>query len=545
MGAFRWQNLHGFKTESNNEVCHLKPKFKNIKEEALNNEFKKLSKDNWNQTLRKSQIFFNSWARKRISTKYNGQYNDQITEYKEEWKRGQVVKLPDIVTLKLYTDYDKLQFALKKCFRFETFDTVAQVYDNMSDEQFKLVEENYENNRNDLIKRLRNFYHWRGQLLIVLNKFGTRLNEKNNMILYHGVNAKMILLPAQRYSFNGPLSTSSSYHVARSFSTAKGMVLKITSQFPRLNYCNAFEASLISDYPEEQEWLVGFMYVRLLEIRTRKLIDTIDQSFGGIISKIPLSSWVRQEFFTIHLFNEGIFSMSKRLERTLAQFLKANRYECCRVNEIYIDQHKEFGDWSMDHMVKRICAISHDGDDNKCHDEIKEDFGHNSKQDIQRKEKIFPLLVKKFNDFRKKPNFKQRIKFDMISDHLKRFFMERMKGYNDVNTGENKWIISFKEIITVYPNIKEIHFVNQYIFDNMLLEQLIIQISKHDNTIQKIVFLYYNYTDDPNDANNKKPFKCTTFKDPDDPEIQKKIPRGWKLKHGKNANTGYKIRLYK
>eukprot|EP01084_Bolivina_argentea_P242675 407035_1 len=62
MGVFRWQNLHGFQTGDNRELSHLQPKFKNIKEEALNNEFKKLSKDNWNQTLRKSQIFFNSWA---------------------------------------------------------------------------------------------------------------------------------------------------------------------------------------------------------------------------------------------------------------------------------------------------------------------------------------------------------------------------------------------------------------------------------------------------------------------------------------------------
>ena len=65
-------------------------------------------------------------------------------------------------------------------------------------------------------------------------------------------------------AFYGPLSTTSSYHVAKTFATAKGMVLKITSQYPRLDFCRAFDASLISDYPEECEWLIGFVYLRVL-----------------------------------------------------------------------------------------------------------------------------------------------------------------------------------------------------------------------------------------------------------------------------------------
>eukprot|EP01084_Bolivina_argentea_P171720 297512_1 len=131
--------------------------------------------------------------------------------------------------MKLYTDYDKLQFALKKCFRFETFDRILQNTDDMTDKELVLEKEKYEKIKKDLKNRLENFYHWRCHLLIVLNKFATKLNSKNNMILYHGVNAKMIFHAAQTYAFNGPLSTTSSYHVARTFSTAKGMVLTITS----------------------------------------------------------------------------------------------------------------------------------------------------------------------------------------------------------------------------------------------------------------------------------------------------------------------------
>ena len=96
--------------------------------------------------------------------------------------------------------------------------------------------------------------------MIILNKFGTRWADMPNAkALYTGIDRKMGLSSTATFSFYGPLSTSSSYEVAKGFATDKGMVLKIASRFPRLNYCNAFQASLISDYPEEQEWLVGFM----------------------------------------------------------------------------------------------------------------------------------------------------------------------------------------------------------------------------------------------------------------------------------------------
>eukprot|EP01084_Bolivina_argentea_P267415 453923_1 len=115
--------------------------------------------------------------------------------------------MKEIITLKLYTDFDKLQCEFKKCFRFETFDNILQSINNITNEKIDETKQKYETSVKDLKKRLNNFYHWRGTLLIELNKFGTKLNTKNNMILYHGVNAKMI--------FNGPLSTTSSYHVAK------------------------------------------------------------------------------------------------------------------------------------------------------------------------------------------------------------------------------------------------------------------------------------------------------------------------------------------
>merc|ERR1712176_1047186 len=105
----------------------------------------------------------------------------------------------------------------------------------------------------------------------MLIKFGRALNKKT--VLFHGVNGKMIFNNAKtrKLGFYGPISSSSSYHVARTFATAKGVVLKITTQYPRLGVCRAFDASLISDYPEEKEWLIGFLYLRIITVLTRPL----------------------------------------------------------------------------------------------------------------------------------------------------------------------------------------------------------------------------------------------------------------------------------
>ena len=169
--------------------------------------------------------------------------------------------------------------------------------------------------------RLQQFYHWRGSLLIFINKFSTILqpsyyNKKKRteyeFMLYFGVNGKMILDPSATHSFYGPLSTSSSYHVAMTFATEKGMVLKISSMYPRLGCCRAFDACLLSDYPEELEWLVGFVYTRIRKVHTKEKWD---------ITKLPTSTQIRFAFFVTHLFHLHILSLSEDLAEILCFLL--------------------------------------------------------------------------------------------------------------------------------------------------------------------------------------------------------------------------------
>merc|ERR1712087_1071914 len=64
------------------------------------------------------------------------------------------------------------------------------------------------------------------------------------------------------------------------------------------------------------------------------------------------------------------------------------------------------------------------------------------------------------------------VTFDAISEKLNPFFMARISEL-DIDTGNPKWRISFAEIATVYPNAKELRFLNRYKLDEYVLRRLV------------------------------------------------------------------------
>eukprot|EP01083_Nonionella_stella_P257524 881385_1 len=549
MGIFRYQSAHGFRCGQNRGLHHLKPRFKNIKEEVLHNCYYPLSVSTWNQTVRKSKVFFQSWARHKMRTLYDGQYNDQITGVRTIWHRGCEITLTEIVTFKLYTDYDKLQFHLKKCFRWETImdiwdreqsrrrqglsrteedPTISAMRRTMSGDNEKDSEA--EHAKHLLETRLKQFFHWRSEILVVLNKFGRRMGDGDqNLVLYHGVNAKMILNPTETMAFYGPLSTTSSLHVARTFATKKGMVLKLTTHYPRTNVCKAFDASLISDYPEEQEWLIGFIYLRVLEVQTEK-IGVYEDDDGWRYSNEGSwnASMIRSIFFGVNLFREQMFSMSPHLESHLKAFLQ------------------------------QISPLEYDIDEDKLKQttEYLEDVIHNRKHNIsnnantknnERKRKIFKILWEKFDEFRQEPNMEQIIKIDTISDGLKPYFLDESSA-KDIHNKRILWDISFDKILALFPNAQEIHFLNQYTLNNVALKRLIRQIKKPKNKLKRVKFLYYEYNEVPTESSYFYPpdslkedsiQELTNGMRTDDNQLKK-----WKFVKSETKNVGYKIRLY-
>jgi len=124
---------------------------------------------------------------------------------------------------------------------------------------------------------------------------------------------------------------------------------------------------------------------------------------------------------------------------------------------------------------------------------LNEDADPDQLQAVNRWKKLTPVLWRKFTFFRKNLNRRQRLRFDEISPILKRFFMEQSNEYDrEIATTERKWTISFKAITTISPNVKELHFVNRYKFDDDVLRALISQIQEINNMVERVVFLYFD-----------------------------------------------------
>ena len=114
----------------------------------LNNRFHTISFKDWNQTLRTQILFSKSWAAKRIITTERGSYEDVLTDTIISWEKGETIMIKELVTLKLYIDFDELQFELKKCLRWEEVD-----------------------DKDDVTTRLCEFHHLRISLQTILKKY--------------------------------------------------------------------------------------------------------------------------------------------------------------------------------------------------------------------------------------------------------------------------------------------------------------------------------------------------------------------------------------
>ncbi len=68
------QNPHGFRLGQNGNVCEAK--YKNMKEEALLNDYAPLSKDKWNEILSEAKVFLDNWNHNRIRSKCDGYFDD-------------------------------------------------------------------------------------------------------------------------------------------------------------------------------------------------------------------------------------------------------------------------------------------------------------------------------------------------------------------------------------------------------------------------------------------------------------------------------------
>jgi len=585
MGIYRYQKSAGMPMELMKALSHLNPKYNNIKEEVLNNPYTPISADNWNQTLRKAKIFYNSFTRRSIRTQSDGFYEDMLLKHREDWVKGEDCTLQDVVVLKLYTDFDDLQFELKKCFRWtEDSDIKHQLHE--SSDQFSkqkavknavpansqkgrpainplrrtstgtvgntrapthfkgqssmmdvsalaMVSGNFKGSRaetehqQDLVQRLEAFYHWRLAVMVFIDKFSSLDHKKP---VYFGVNQRMILDPTPTLSYFGPVSTSKSYHVATTFAKAKGMVLEVSSMYPRLGMCKGFNASLMSDYPEEQEYLLGHIYMRILKVG----IQLKEEDYFNVATKVRLA------FFAIHLFQRQIFSMDHHLEHLLDAFLCLQVFNCASNNN------------NNNHNARDLFAAVLEKDRNRFYQFLSTIFERKKKKqplkvmppgvikmgdkEKERSNHLFYILIKKFQHFCAFPNRRQIVKIDCISEGLRPYFLDSI-GRPHI---DQQWIVSFDKVLFLYPNLKQIHFLNLYKFDNAALEKLIAAVQRKDCQLEKIKFLYcvhsgslsdYEHFYDPDSLDNKLMNQLNDLK--------------WKVSYERDEKTKFVINIKK
>merc|ERR1711879_104231 len=64
---------------------------------------------------------------------------------------------------------------------------------------------------------------------------------------------------------------------------------------------------------------------------------------------------------------------------------------------------------------------------------------------------------------------------------------------------KKRWIVSFEKLYFLFPNLKQIHFLNFYSLNDTVLERLISRIDHEDCKLEQIKFLYYDYIGSLND----------------------------------------------
>merc|ERR1712083_1292020 len=92
---------------------------------------------------------------------------------------------------------------------------------------------------------------------------------------------------------------------------------------------------------------------------------------------------------------------------------------------------------------------------------------------------------------------RQILKLDCISEELKPYFLDRVssddehKEYEDLC--DNQWTVSFEKLSFLFPNLKQIHFMNSYRLDNETLQRLIDWLQHDGCKLEQIKFMYYDY----------------------------------------------------
>eukprot|EP01084_Bolivina_argentea_P086095 155626_1 len=427
------ETLNTFEWQSQSSTQKLTPRFASFRLEILNNPYYTLSMNEWNELNLKSEQISRTWVRKRIKSKEK--YKDHMIKI----KKSDPISIELIMAIKLYTDYDKLQYELKKCWR---------------------------TNDNDLC----NLYWWNHMLSIVVSKYGIRMKKHR---FFYGLNSKHEVSTFCGFgSFCGPLSMTISLEIAKQYAQHSdvngGMLMQIGNAHPWIKDKESgngryFDVSVLSDYKNEHEVMTMLLTTRLHMISCNEYIDA------------NLRNVSPQLFaFVCGLFDRCILSMNYELEQMVIklihnQIVKRNKREIpskysYRFNKL-CNEKEEAMLWDISYGLQDYFMVSTQYDDD-FDDDSRSRSLYNMQQNENEEDEDHKLLV----SFEKINTIFVNLKaLTLINHTLSNEIFYQFIDYLNKNEGT----VSYEIITFYFPKYKKLplnlkinqlhHVWNQYL----------------------------------------------------------------------------------
>eukprot|EP01083_Nonionella_stella_P232811 820874_1 len=173
--------------------------------------------------------------------------------------RGSSLNLKQIVSLKIYTDFDKLQREFRMCFR--------------------------DNDQTKREKRQKEFFFWNNVLEMSCKKSCDAIGKK----LYHGINDSALNASCFSGTYYGPVSTTTEREIAEEFAGDNGQVLELYPSFG----AKGLSVSWISNFPDELEVLymnVSFQISNIIKKQYKQRRKASISSNMKVMEKLILNA---------------------------------------------------------------------------------------------------------------------------------------------------------------------------------------------------------------------------------------------------------------
>eukprot|EP01084_Bolivina_argentea_P280745 480170_1 len=220
---------------------YVVPKYKDLKEELLNNDICVIDATQFDNLSKKAEIHLRSeHFTSKIASKH----------YKEHYDIAEntPISLQHISAIMVYCNYDLLQQKFS-----ETYRPICHSNDIINHSQY--MHNNQQSvaigNAIMLCKRHSNYAHLGRLLRECVGVYGLNALEVTEMRLYHGL-TKILLFASINTCIKGPISTTTEYAVGLNFATSEGnqgMILELCLNDESLP--KVFDCQHISDFPNE------------------------------------------------------------------------------------------------------------------------------------------------------------------------------------------------------------------------------------------------------------------------------------------------------